>query len=264
MPIDDNYECIKLEVGNGIATLTLNRPDKLNAFNNTMTKEIEMVLDDASQNDDIRVIVVTGAGRGFCSGADVSNMSARKEPRSRRSPLTILGDFGLSLARFEKPIIAAINGVAAGAGLSIAVLCDIRIAAEDARFAASWVKRGLIPDVGATYLLPKLIGIEKAYELMYTGDIIDAATAKEIGLVSHVVPQDELMRTANELATKVAKGPPIAMQLIKRVVFRSMLEDLTSQFVFETYAQNICYSSEDYKEGVASFMEKREAQFKGI
>lgn len=262
------YQDIILEKEDGIATLTLNRPDKLNAISVAMREELPEAIDEVRGDDDVRVLVVTGAGRGFCSGADVGGQAARiageEVTKSRRSILAPLGIWGFPLVELEKPTIAAVNGVAAGAGVSIALLCDIRIAAQSARFTAAWVRRGLIADVGATYFLPRIVGVEKALELMYTGDIIDVREAERIGLVSRVAPDDDLMKVTRELATKIAKGPPIAIELMKRAVYRDILSDLGTKLDFETYAQNVCYQSEDYKEGVSSFFEKREAHFKGM
>ncbi len=261
------YQDLILEKEDGIATLTLNRPDKLNAISDAIRNELPKAIEEVRGDDEVRVLVVTGAGRGFCSGADVTVQAARlaseKVGESRRSLLAPVGWFGVPLAELEKPTIAAVNGVAAGAGLSIALLCDIRIAAQSARFTAVWVERGLIADVGATYFLPQILGVGKALELMYTGDIIDAREAERIGLVSRVVPDGDLMKVTKELATKIAKGPPIAIELMKRAVYRDILSGLRAKLDFESYAQNICRQSEDHKEGVASFLEKREAHFKG-
>ncbi len=262
------YQSLILEKEDGIATLTLNRPDKLNAINMIMREELPKAIDEVRGDDEVRVLVVTGAGRGFCSGADVASQAAsiagEKVEESRRSLLAAVGIWGVCLAELEKPTIAAVNGVAAGAGLSITLLCDIRISAQSARFAAVWVRRGLVADVGATYFLPRIVGVEKALELMYTGDIIDASEAERIGLVSRVVPDDDLMKVTGELANKIAKGPPLAIELMKRAVYRDIVSGLGASLDFETYAQNICYRSEDHKEGVASFLEKREAHFKGV
>lgn len=258
------YQDLILEKEDGIATLTLNRPDKLNAISMTMREELPKAVDEVRGDDEVRVLIITGAGRGFCSGADVASLTGEKAGQSRRSLLAPLGIWGVSLVELEKPIIAAVNGVAAGAGLSFALLCDIRIAAQSARFTAVWVRRGLIADVGATYFLPRILGVEKALELMYTGDIIDAREAERIGLVSRVVPDDDLMKVTKELATKIVKGPPIAIELMKRAVYRDIVSGLGAKLDFETYAQNICRQSEDHKEGVAAFIEKREAHFKGI
>ncbi len=256
-----------LEKEDGIATLTLNRPDRLNAISMEMRAELPKAIKKVSDSDAVRVLVVTGAGRGFCSGADVAGQAARiagkKFERSRRSLLAPVGMWGVPLMELEKPTIAAVNGIAAGAGLSLALFCDIRIAAESARFAAVWVRRGLIADLGATYSLTRILGVEKALELMYTGDIIGAREAERIGLVSRVVPDDDLMKVTKELATKIAKGPPIAIELMKRAVYRDILSGLGTKLDFESYAQNICRQSEDHKEGVTAFLEKREAHFKG-
>ena len=267
-----SYKDIILEKENGVVRLTLNRPDKLNATTPNMRSELLEGLNEVSRDDSVRVVIITGAGRGFCSGADIRVFMAprlkkeanKTQPSTRRSLLTPVGGWALSLARFEKPIIAAINGVAVGAGLGITLSCDVRIASEKAQFGAAWVKRGLVPDLGTTYLLPKIVGVDRAVRLMYTGEIIDAAEAERIGLVSEVVPHDSLMEAANELGRRIATGPPIAQELIKRAVFRQISRDMIQQIDFETYAQGICHGSEDHKEGIAAFLEKREAKFKGV
>lgn len=260
-------EELVFEKEGNIAIMRLNRPDKLNALSLEMRRGIPVMVEKVRADDDIRVLIVTGTGRGFCSGADVGSQAARIAGEiaemSRRETLALVGDFSLTLAKLDKPTIAAVNGVAAGVGLTLALACDIRIAAEGARFTAVWVKRGLIPDGGATYLMPQLLGMSKALELMYTGDIINAREAERIGMVSKVVRATELMDSAKEMANKIAKGPPIAMQLIKRGAYKTLYERLEAQLEFESYGQNICRSTEDHKEGVRSFMEKRKPKFKG-
>ena len=181
----------------------------------------------------------------------------------RHETIQHVGGFVQNIADVDKPIIMAINGIAAGAGLSLTLAGDIRLSSDKARFGAVWLKRGLIPDVGATYYLPRIIGVDKALELTFRGDIIDAEEAMRIGLVTKVVPHDQLMLQARELAVKIAKGPAVAIELSKRGFYRSLNNDLKTQLDYETYAQNLCRQTDDHKEGVRSFMEKREANFKG-
>jgi 2-(1,2-epoxy-1,2-dihydrophenyl)acetyl-CoA isomerase len=169
----------------------------------------------------------------------------------------------LDLADFDKPVIGAINGAAVGAGLSIALLCDIRIASEKARFGAVWLSVGLIPDLGATYSLPRIVGREKALELMLSREIIKADTALQIGLVGRVVPHDQLMDEAKKLAKQLSAGPSVAIELTKRALQRSLNNDLKTQLDYETYAQNICRQTEDHKEGIRAFAEKRKPVFTG-
>ena len=167
------------------------------------------------------------------------------------------------LYNLEKPVIAAVNGVAAGAGFSIALLSDIRIASENARFSMAFVGRGLVPDCGATFLMPRLVGEAKSFELMYTGNVIDVKEAERMGLVNKVVPHDRVMDEAMALAKRLAKGPPLALAQIKRAVHAALLNNLEQQLLLETYAQNFCFGTEDFREGVNSFVEKRDAKFKG-
>jgi len=261
------HEGFILDKQEDIAVLTLNRPEKLNAITEEMfIKVFPKLFQELNDDDAVRVLIITGAGKGFCAGADVSEMASGVTFQSnltRGERLQALGAFVTFLYNLEKPVIAAINGVAAGAGVSIALVSDIRIASENARFRMAFVHRGLIPDCGATFSMPRLIGAGKSFELMYTGDIIDAKEAERIGLVNKVVPAANLMDEATTLAKKLAKGPPLTLAQIKRAVHKGVINNLEEQLYFESYAQNFCMRTEDHKEGVSSFLEKREPQFKG-
>ncbi len=257
-----------LEKDGPIAILTMNRPDKMNAINAEMRELFPRALQEVQEDDNLRALIITGAGRGFCSGADVAAQAARAAGQqvdtSRKTILALVGDLILAFEKINKPIIAAVNGIAAGVGLTITLACDLRIASTNARFAAIWVKRGLIADGGATLLLPLIVGMEKALELSFTGDIIDAQEAERIRLVSKVVPHEELMSHAKELAKKIASGPPISVELVKRVTWEKIRNQLREQLLLESYAQNVCRTTQDQKEAVKAFMEKREPQFKGL
>ena len=266
------YQNIIFNKEDGIAIITLNRPETLNSWNAAMAEETTAALADVSEDEGVRVLIITGEGRGFSSGAHVRGLAARAErpsgsepPRPRvlrRQPSVV--SVALKIQNLVKPVIAAVNGIAAGAGFAIAMACDIRIASEMARFSQIFVKRGLIPDSGSTYFLPRLVGMAKACELAFTGDIIDAREAERIGLVNRVVPPEDLMKVTKELATRIAKGPPITIQLAKRALYKGLSEtDLASQQEYELLLQSTCTSTEDFKEGVKSFLEKREPIFKG-
>lgn len=262
------YESILLEKKTRIATITFNRPDKLNALNPQLVSDITSAVDAVASDEDIRVLIMTGNGRGFCSGADLSAgfdfSTVKVERRLRPQPLPWWGWLALVLRNFHKPSIAAVNGLAVGAGLAIALLCDIRIAAESARFSSIFIQRGLIPDTGATFLLPRAMGTSRAFEMMYTGEMVDAKEAERIGLVSSVVPDEELMKTARELAAKIAKMAPLTLEMTKRAVLKAVDgNDFEAQLVYESLAQNVVIHSEDTKEAVRAFLEKREPQFKG-
>lgn len=260
------YQDILFQKEGGLATITLNRPDKLNALSEAMRVDLKMAAAEVLNDDEIRVAIITGAGRGFCSGADVGRqaerLSGEAQPQSRREVIEPVGGWVLPLSRVTKPLIAAVNGMAAGAGLSLAAICDIRIASEEARFCAVWVRRGLVPDAGASYTLPRLIGLPQAMRLCFTGDIIEVREAERIGLVDLVVPGSELMKVTRELAARIAQGPPIAIELTKSIL-RSGLS-LEEQVERESSAQRLCRQTEDHKEGVRSFLEKRPALFRGL
>jgi 2-(1,2-epoxy-1,2-dihydrophenyl)acetyl-CoA isomerase len=262
------YKEILLEKEGGVAILTLNRPEKLNALSLSMRAEIHAAMQQVQEDDDIRALIITGAGRGFCSGADVAIQAARiagqLEETSRKTILEMVGSVILAFEKVNKPVIGAINGVAAGVGLSLALACDIRIASEEARFSAIWVRRGLIPDGGGTYLLPMLVGVDKALELSFSGEMINAAEAERIRLVTRIVPHDQLMIRAKELAHQIASGPPIAMELMKKMVWEEIRNNIRKHLIFESYGQNICRKSEDHKEGSQAAKEKRPPNFKGL
>jgi 2-(1,2-epoxy-1,2-dihydrophenyl)acetyl-CoA isomerase len=257
-----------LEKDGPVAILTLNRPDKMNAINAEMRELFPRALQEVQEDDNLRALIITGAGRGFCSGADVAAQAARAAGQqvdtSRKTILALVGNFILGFEKINKPVIAAINGIAAGVGLTMTLVCDVRIASSSARFSAIWVKRGLIADGGATLLLPLTVGLEKALELCFTGEVIDAKEAERIRLVSRVVPAEELMTRAKELAQKIAAAPPVSVELAKRVMWEKIRNQLREQLIFESYAQNVCRTTQDQKEAVKAFMEKREPQFKGL
>ncbi|UCH43065.1 MAG: enoyl-CoA hydratase/isomerase family protein [Dehalococcoidales bacterium] len=271
------YEDLLLEKEEAIAIVALNVPDKLNPITGKMGVSLSLAADEIAKDNEIRAVIVTGAGRGFSSGADVSGMARAQQgsggqaaapaqpveiPRqSRYQPQGY--PFADVFPKLNKPVIAAINGPCAGGGFSLALSCDIRIASESARFIVSQVARGLNPDWGMTYYLPMAIGMSRALELMFTVDMIDAASAERMGIVSKVVPHDKLMDEARELAAKICKQPPIAVELAKKVVWQGRLDDLNRQLDLETWALRISQQTEDYRESVRAFMEKREAQFKG-
>jgi 2-(1,2-epoxy-1,2-dihydrophenyl)acetyl-CoA isomerase len=247
----------------GVLTLTLNRPGALNSFNIEMKEALLVALKDAARDKAVRVVVLTGAGRAFSAGQDLKE---RQQPgigdlgtelRLRYNPII------LAIRRLEKPIIGAINGVAAGAGISVALACDIRIASESASFIEVFGRVGLVPDTGSTWFLPRLVGYAKAAEMIFTTDPVDATTAERIGLVNRVVAADELMAEANALATRLAQAAPIALALAKRGLNRALETNLEQALEFEAQLQTIAGRSKDYGEGVAAFVEKRPPQFKG-
>lgn len=246
----------------GVAVVTLNVPDKLNAITRAMSTNLPLVTEELANDDDVRVVIVTGAGRGFCSGADVSMMAGGSggggeiAPRSDRLKVTGAPHYDV-FPRLEKPVIAAINGACVGGGLSLALACDIRIASENARFGVAQVARALVPDFGLTYYLPVAVGMSKALELMFTAEMFDAAEAERIGMVSKVVPGEELLAAADELATRIAAQPPISVELSKRMVWRSRFDDLVRQVDMETWGSRICFTTEDHRESVKAFMNKQ-------
>jgi enoyl-CoA hydratase/carnithine racemase len=262
------YECLLYEVKDRIATLTLNRPDRLNALGGTLREDLYAAVTHAAADPAVRVLVITGAGRGFCSGGDVKSMSERNESGQASTTTDervapIRDRCVIAIRDCVKPVIAVVNGPAAGAGMNLALACDMRIASSAAKFSQAFVKRGLTPDWAGSYFLPRVVGMAKACELIFTGDSIDAAEALRLGIVNSVVAPAELMTAAYALAKKIADGPPVAIQLAKRAILHNLETDLRCALEFETFTQTICKDTEDSKEGVRAFVEKRAPVFRG-
>jgi len=253
------YQGLLLEKREWVATITLNAPDKLNAITRDMSMNLPLVADELARDDDIRAVIVTGAGRAFCSGADVSMMagSSGSGQVSRYHRLQVTGwPHSDVFPRLDKPVIAAVNGPCVGGGLSLALSCDMRIASENAFFSVAQVSRALVPDFGLTYYMPMAIGLSKALELMFTAERFTAADAREFGMVSQVVPADDLLNAANELADRIAAQPPVSVSLTKRMVWRSMFDQLSRQLDLETWATRIANQTEDHRESVRAFLNK--------
>ena len=257
-----NFENITYEKQNGVATITLNRPQALNAFTPQMNRELQEALKDAAEDKSIRCFLITGAGRAFCAGQDLKGRtreqrgSLGKSLRERYNPII------MRLRRTEKIVLAAVNGVAAGAGCNLALACDIRVASEEAKFIQAFVRVGLAPDCGGSFFLPRLVGLSKAMELLLLGEPVDAREAQRIGLVAKVVPSEELPNAAREMAERFARGPR-SIGLIKRAVNRAFLSELEAQLGYEASLQEIARRSADYDEGVTAFLEKRAPVFTG-
>lgn len=263
------YETIILELKDQIATITLNRPERMNAENNKMADELVDVFKTVDGMDEARVVVITGAGKAFCAGADLKDrFLPRIEEKKKGITKDVTQEFSevgsLALSQIRKPTIAAINGPAVGVGCTLALGCDIRIASTEAKFGFPFVRVGILPEFGSTYYLPRLIGIGKACELIFTGQTIDASEAKEIGLVNRVVPPDQLKDAAYGMALNILKMPPIAIQLSKRALYQGMrASDFAGHLQYETLALVHLFGTQDHEEGVKAFLEKREPVFKG-
>lgn len=257
---------ILYEVADGVGRITLNKPDKLNALSWGTWAEIESVVEAANKDDAVSCILITGAGRGFSSGTDLTGGASEDQQRpyqGRSGTLRSLHRCTQTVYDCPKPTIAAVNGVAVGAGLSLTLACDIRIASDVARFSAIFIKRGLSADTGSTWFLPRLIGMDRALDMLYTGRLVGAEEAERIGLVTRVVAAEDLMDNANALAKEIASGPTLAIEIDKRLAREGMQRNLTEQIEAEEYLQRITHESEDVKEGRLSFVEKREPVFKG-
>ncbi|MFT3851155.1 MAG: enoyl-CoA hydratase-related protein [Ilumatobacteraceae bacterium] len=260
---------VRYEVADdGVATLTFARPEVMNAIRPQTGEEIREAIDDVRRNDAVRCLLITGEGRGFCAGDDfqaiflAEDRSARK--RTRQIDRIRHGEPGLDIIfGLQKPTIAAVNGAAVGYGMDIALYCDIRIAAESARFGWFFTRRAVMGTIGGTFILRQLVGLSKAYELMFTGDLIDAAEAERIGLVSKVVPDASLLDESLAMARRIAAGPPLAQQLIKRAVHKSFEMPWTTLGEYQQAMGDVLWETDDHMEGVSSFTERREPRYTG-
>jgi len=249
----------------GVCTITLNRPDRLNAVNARLADELPSALQAASTDDAVRAVVITGAGRGFCAGLDLSEpVSLTRGSRyERMDPLYWVGKWVLALVGCEKPVIAAVNGAAAGAGFGLALACDLRLVARSARLTAGYVRRGLSPDAGVTWFLPRLVGHGRATEIMLTGRDVLADEAERIGLATRVVDDVDVVTVAQRLAADLAAGPPLALALTKRLLAESAYATLEGQLRSELVHIKSCFASADVREALTAFQEKRAPVFRG-
>lgn len=266
-----DYTEILYDVADGVATITLNRPEKMNAFSTAMIAEWADAIQQARDDDEVRAVIVTGSGRGFCSGMDVQAevrgagvLRTESGPADRRNSLRYnVHRVARALALLDKPYIAAVNGPAAGAGMDMASMADMRFAAESARFGMAYTRMGLIPGDGGAYFLPRIVGMAKALELMWTADMFDAQEALRIGYVTKVFPNDQLVAETHAFAARIAEGPAVAIQLGKRLAYRSADATLDQALELAQSAMVIAQSTEDAREGPRAFSEKRKPQFKG-
>ncbi|MFC8429694.1 enoyl-CoA hydratase/isomerase family protein [Streptomyces sp. NPDC057253] len=275
MPVSEVLHVIEGQV----AHLTLNRPEALNALTPDQRDRLIRLLGEASADPEVRAVVLTGTGRGFCAGADLRGGAVASHGSTASTGTTgpgerVAGDVArvirdgaqrliAAVLDCEKPVIAAVNGTAAGLGAHLALACDLVLAAESARFIEVFVRRGLVPDGGGAYLLPRLVGPRRAKELMFFGDALPAADAERLGLVNRVVPDGELDKTAREWAARLATGPTRALALTKQLVNASLDSDRATAFAAEAAAQEINMTTADAQEGVASFVERRSPEFRG-
>jgi 2-(1,2-epoxy-1,2-dihydrophenyl)acetyl-CoA isomerase len=259
-----DYESIIFRKDKGVAVITLNRPETRNALDDKMNHDLSVVLDEIEKDDEVRAVVITGAGNAFCSGGHLALIQ-------RLAESTIIGREGvlrggkriMRIAGLEKPVISAVNGAAVGAGCNLALAGDIVIASESAVFSQIFVRLGLLPDDGGMFILPRLVGVTQAKRLCFTGDMVNAEEAERMGLVNKVVPAEELEAEALALAGRLAQGPTKAIGLMKTIINRGLSSDLAAVCEYEAQAQSILFQTEDFKEGMQAFLEKREPKFKG-
>jgi len=249
-----------------VLTLVMNRPDRLNALNVELGAALLTGLRRAAEDESVRAVVLTGAGRAFCAGGDLVVMRDARMRNAGSELEDLLGagrEIVLAIHDMPKPILAVVNGPAAGAGMNLALACDLRIASDQASFGQNFARVGLFPDFGGTWLLPRLVGSGRAVEMFYTGEMISAAEAERIGVVNRVVPHDRLAEQARALAERLASAPPLAVRATKQVLFGSNREELVLALEFEIRKQVECFLSEDCAEGLKAFFEKRPPRFRG-
>lgn len=251
-------------IQNHVQIITLNRPEKKNAFDSQMIDEWVAALEDAEKNEDVHVIVVTGSGNAFCAGGDVGGMKQDQKPLDNKNKLwKNIHRIPLALKKIDKPVIAAINGPAVGAGLDMALMCDIRTMIDESKVSEGYVKVGLVPGDGGAFFLPPIVGEAKAFELLWTGNFISSKEALSLGMVNHVYTKEEFMKKTMDLAEQIASGPQIAIRMTKRAVRYSRTMELEPALDLISSHYAIIKETEDHKEGVTAFKEKRKAKFTG-
>jgi len=258
-----DFQFLKYEVANGVATITLNRPEVYNALNDGITYELQDTLKAVAKDDQVRVVVLTGAGKAFCSGQDLKAASGQEKRSFMESLQKRYNPIIRAMRSLPKPIICRLNGVAAGAGCSLALASDLIIASEEATLIEVFINIGLVPDSGSAYFLPRLVGMAKAFELCAMGSRVKAAEALQLGLVNRVTPVDQLDTVVKEYTDYFAQAPTKSIGLIKKMLTKATTSGLDEMLDYEAYCQEIAGTSQDYKEGVTAFLEKRKPAFKG-
>jgi enoyl-CoA hydratase/carnithine racemase len=264
------YKTLSVDRSDRVITVTLNRPERLNALSPDLTEELGDLLSDLYRGEeDLRCLVLTGAGRAFCAGGDTGGMPGGAGERPKRSAEDVRRNFRgaqrviLGLQRLEIPTIAMVNGDAVGAGFDLACACDLRTAAQSARFMVAYRRIGLIPGWGGAWLYPRRLGLAKAAELMFTGDFMSAEEGYRLGMINRVVPAEQLQEETTALAGRIASGPPISLRLMKQLLYRGLETDLETSMLMAATGSSIALLSEDHVEGIAAFREKRQAEFRG-
>jgi 2-(1,2-epoxy-1,2-dihydrophenyl)acetyl-CoA isomerase len=260
------YEHIDITEDDRVVTITLNRPEKLNAFAGHMRRDLAEALEEAGSDHNVRVVVITGAGRAFCAGGDLKFTAELIERKESEEFCRLLGSARrviTAIRQMTKPVIASVNGPASGAGFNLALACDLRIASTAASFSQSFVKVGLHPDWGGPYFLPRLVAPNKACEMFFLGEAIDAQEALHLGILNRLVKPEELESATRQLAERLRDAPPIAVAAAKQAVYMSQSAELEEMLRYENDAQLRCFESHDGREGVRAFLEKREPKFKG-
>jgi len=263
MAQNNGFETLLVEKEEGIAVVTLNRPKALNAMCHQMIVDLMSLLPALAEDAETRAVILTGSGRAFCAGLDLAEQRQPMDPQRIAETREHATTAPLMFLRFPKPLIAAINGIAVGVGVDMTLPCDIRIASENAKLGLTFTRVGLIPEFGGTYLLPRILGLGKALELVLTGRTLEAREAHEIGLVNKVVPHDQLMDEARELARMTLKAPPLALQLSKQALHAGVNSGFVEATQLEVMSEIACMNTADFREALKAFAEKREPKFSG-
>lgn len=253
---------VLMEKLDGIATITLNRPKALNSMNDSLVKELHNCLDIVESSEEIKVAILTGSGKAFSAGGDLSYIETLQTTKARKEFIVEVGRLAKKIQNLRKPVIAMVNGVTAGAGVNLMLACDIIYAVDNSKFAQSFAKVGLVPDCGGMYLLPKAVGVHKAKELMFTAKMIDVKTANELGMINHICTKDELTVETFKMAKELSNAAPLSLEFIKKTLNNTAVT-LNDVLDIESSLQPLCLASNDCKEGINAFKEKREAEFKG-